>query len=97
MPVDQHMLLALIAPRPLYVSSASEDLWADPRGEFLSAVEASAAYRLFGHQGISGAGFPAVEAPRHGDRMGYHLRRGTHNLLGYDWERFMDFMDHHLV
>src|SRR5690606_20489413 len=74
LPVDQHMLLALIAPRSLYVASAEEDLWADPKGEFLSLHHAGAAYGLFGYGGIEQK--PAVNNPVVNGKLGYHIRSG---------------------
>jgi len=93
LPVDQHMLLATIAPRPVYVASAAEDLWADPVSEFASLVHAAPVYRLYGYRGLAEARFPEIEAPLVGDRMGYHNRSGVHDLTVYDWDRFMDFAD----
>ncbi len=93
MPFDQHMLLALIAPRLLYVSSATQDQWADPQSEFLSAVLAGEAYRLYGLKGLEAEGFPEQDSPLHGGQIGYHLRTGQHDLTLYDWNRYMDFLE----
>lgn len=133
LPVDQHQLLALMAPRPLYVASAQEDLWADPKGEFLALWKASSAYRLFGleslplyaispvdeitdvvetrspHEsslgGLSSHGLssdrkpPAPQMPPLHEPFvgtcGYHIREGKHGVKLYDWQRFLDFADHH--
>lgn len=88
LPVDQHQLLALIAPRPLYVASAEEDRWADPKGEFLSAYYASSVYGLYGKEGISSNKMPLANHPIH-KTVGYHIRTGGHDVTDYDWEQYM--------
>jgi len=93
LPVDQHMLLALVAPRALYVASADEDLWSDPRGEFLSLAAASPVFALWGDPPIAADAMPALETPLVSGRRGYHVRRGIHDLTPYDWDRFADFAD----
>jgi pimeloyl-ACP methyl ester carboxylesterase len=97
LPVDQHMLAALIAPRPLYISSASEDLWADPQAEYLCGVAATPVYRLFDVEGLRSDAFPAPDTPLHEGKIGYHLRSGQHLLTEYDWQQFMNFADKHLA
>jgi pimeloyl-ACP methyl ester carboxylesterase len=94
LPVDQHMLVALIAPRLVAIGSARDDLWADPRGEFLSVVHARPVYQLFGKQALGPTPeMPAIGEPLHGDAAHYHIRAGKHDLTVEDWNAYMDFAD----
>ncbi len=95
LPFDQHQLIALIAPRPVYIASAVEDRWADPKGEFLSGLHADPVYRLLGKRGISGLEMPELNRSV-GNAIGYHVRDGRHNVLPFDWKCYMDFADRHL-
>ena len=93
-PADQHWLLALAAPRPLYVASATEDQWADPKGEWMSAYLTSEVYALFGLDGL-GENMPDPDTPDKLGHVGYHLRTGSHNILAYDWQQYISFVQHH--
>ena len=92
LPVDQHMLLALAAPRALYIASASEDLNADPKGEFLAAKEASKIWNLYGMKGLSENDMPPCDKSV-GDQVGYHIRTGAHGITGSDWQHYYNFAD----
>ena len=95
LPFDQHMLMGLVAPRPLYVASASDDHLADPKGEFLSAVHAEGVYRLFGLTGLGVSEMPEPDHPV-GRTVGYHVRTGGHDITSYDWEQYLKFAEGHL-
>ena len=96
LPFDQHELLALIAPRPVYVGSASEDSWADPKGEFICALEAGKVYEFLGKKGLSAKEWIAPgERAAEGD-VAYHLRPGKHDILEWDWAGYIAFADRYL-
>nr|MDD6336409.1 acetylxylan esterase [bacterium] len=93
MPFDQHFLLALMAPRRVYVASAAGDAWADPRAEYASCLAAGPVFRLLGGQGLVAPDrWPRVGTQLHGGDIAYHLRAGTHHLSRLDWQKFMAYM-----
>lgn len=97
LPVDQHMLIACLAPRPVYVASGSGDLWADPRGEYLSAYHAGEVYRLLDKAGLESQASPPVDRVVASGHVGYHNRAGGHSVEMFDWLRFLEFAEKHLL
>jgi len=95
LPVDFHMLLALSAPRLLYIASAEDDLWGDPHGQYLALLNAVPAYNLFKDKSNLNEAMPARNTPVKSGNVAYHIRDGKHNLLLKDWNYFMDFADLH--
>jgi (4-O-methyl)-D-glucuronate---lignin esterase len=95
LPVDSHELIALIAPRPVYVTAAEEDRWADPKGEFLACVAAGPVYRLLGAADLGTDEMPALNQPiQH--TIAFHIRDGVHTVTAFDWDQFLSFADKHL-
>lgn len=93
LPFDQHELVSLIAPRPIYIASAEEDYWSDQKGEFLGGKGAEPVYALYGLKGIGTNVMPLVDVPFRDGFIGYHNRKGAHAILPYDWEQFLYFAD----
>ena len=91
MPFDQHELVALIAPRPIYIASAEDDNWSDQKGEFLGGKGAEPVYALYGLSGIGTDEMPPVDTPYMQGSIAYHNRKGPHAILPYDWEQFLQF------
>lgn len=96
LPFDQHLLISLIAPRPVYIGSALEDTLADPLGEFLGARAADRVYRFLGTDGLPADEQPPVNTSVQG-RIGYHVREGVHEVREFDWTQYLAFMDRHFV
>ncbi len=92
LPFDQHMLLALIAPRPLYVSSAIEDTWSDPEKEFEGCALVSAFHEKLGYKGLGTSVFPPLGKVLSGDILGYHVREGDHDCNSFDWSCVIEFL-----
>jgi len=95
LPVDQHMLIALCAPRPVYVNGGLTDQWSDPKGEFLSMVAAGPVYRLLGKQDLGTAELPALDAPLTSGDLAFHYHSGGHMAVPADWKAFLDFAERH--
>ena len=94
-PVDAHMLVALIAPRPVLLQTGDKDFWSDPKGEFLAAVAAGPVYRLLGKQGLDTDQMPPAGSPiLH--TIGYYMHAGGHGTIPSDWDQFLAFMQMHL-
>ena len=89
------MLIALIAPRPVYVASASEDRWADPKGELTSLFLSSPVYKQYGFDVINEQPLPKYNEPIFIGKQGYHIREGAHDITRYDWEQYLRFADKH--
>jgi hypothetical protein len=92
LPFDQNEVLALIAPRPLYIASAIKDDNADPQGEFLGALAVTPVYRFLGSTGLPDTHWPPVDKSESG-RVSYHVRSGVHSVTDFDWDQYLRFCD----
>jgi hypothetical protein len=96
MPVDAHMLVALMAPRPVLLQTGDKDSWSDPKGEFLAAVAAGPVYKLFGKHGLDTDEWPAAGTPLLHD-IGYYMHAGGHGTIPSDWDQYLAFLRMHLM
>jgi hypothetical protein len=97
LPMDGHMLLSLIAPRPLLLQTGDSDNWSDPKGEFLAAVAAEPVYKLLGKMGPGTKEFPRAEDTGMLQTLGYYMHTGGHAVLPSDYDIFVKYMLKHLV
>lgn len=95
LPFDQHMVISLVAPRPIYIASAEGDLNSNPKGEFMAALAASPVYKFLGTSGLPADSMPPVNMPVVG-RIAYHIRTGQHSVTDYDWAQYLNFADRYL-
>jgi hypothetical protein len=95
LPVDQHMLIALCAPRPVYVNGGLTDQWSDPKGEFLAQVAAGPVYRLLGAKDLGATEVPPLDKPVTSGSLGFHYHSSGHTAVPADWKAFLDFADRH--
>ena len=95
LPVDQHMLIACIAPRPVYITSGINDMWADNMGEYVSAYNATPVYELFGLQGQETKERTRVNEPANNRALAYSIRSGGHGYETTDWTEYINFMGFH--
>jgi hypothetical protein len=95
LPFDQNCLVALVAPRPVLFSNASEDTWANPEGQFEMLRSADPVYRLLGADGLEAKQMPPLSTLVN-SRLGYFIRPGKHSMTREDWSAFLDFADRHL-
>jgi hypothetical protein len=95
LPVDQHMLIALCAPRPVYVNGGLRDQWSDPKGEFLAVAAAGPVYRLLGAKDLGVSELPPMDTPLTTGSLGFHYHSGGHMSLPADWKAFFDFAERH--
>ncbi len=93
LPIDQHMLIALSAPRYVYITSATEDLWADPNAEFMGAKTATPVWEKYGLTGLACETMPKPKEYSNKGHIGYHIRSGKHELTRYDWDAFCRFWE----
>jgi hypothetical protein len=96
LPVDAHMLVALMAPRPVFLQTGDQDYWSDPKGEFLAAVAAEPVFKLFGKQGLGTDQMPPAGQPIMND-IGYLMHSGGHGARPEDYGQFLKFMQMHLA
>jgi len=95
LPVDQHMLIALCAPRPVYVNGGLGDQWSDPVGEFLALVAAGPVYRLLGGKDLGVTALPPLDTPVTGGDLAFHYHSAGHTAVPADWKAFLDFAERH--
>jgi hypothetical protein len=96
LPVDSHMLIALNAPRPVFITGGTQDQWADPKGQFLAEVAAGPVYRLLGKPDLGTSELPPLDTPLLAGALGFHYHTGGHTITPADWKAFLDFADRHL-
>jgi hypothetical protein len=96
LPVDAHMLIALCAPRPVFITGGTKDQWADPKGEFLAEVAAGPVYRLLGKADLGTRDLPPLDTPLIEGDLGFHYHTGGHTITASDWNAFLTFASRHL-
>ena len=95
LPIDQHMLISLCAPRPVYVNGGLKDQWSDPTGEFLALAAAAPVYQLLGETGLEITDLPSLDTPVTNGNLAFHYHSGGHAALPSDWKAFLDFAERH--